>query len=564
MVRTLANLTRSSIAVLTVSLFACGGASKPDTLPNSGDTGQGIQPQDIAHEYETIELEGMRFVPEALELPGVAPVTVKRMPKLDVQRKKVARQKPKKPADIHVLVTLLADEAVARAKSGSPEDLEAARALRQEARTLLNEVYDAGAGSADELVVKRLAAVEAAVDEAQAVAYYEELVTRFPESESAMEYKTWLAYFLVRAGRIADAAAVVEGWDPASVSGRSAYVLAWVKYTQRDWDAANAAIAAAAVGWNGGGKPALLRDIVLLMARGGSSVADARAALTAVLPEDKPVLMTLHTYKLHEAYLYAGHYALASEALDAAMEAAAPADRVTFRYNQADFAFRLGQPGLAATRIEEAIKACSEWAECPEATRNVVAERILLLARVYHNTYASTLDDAYGQAAKALYTTYLGLQPARADAEEVAGNLKNLDDHMQNAQPAMGKHTKDAMKHFLMARAESINACYEAVLAGTPDLMGTVRVTLDVSQDGQVEAVATKPGPGEEGLAAVAGCITERTKDWRFPGRSVPGLTRLVVPYAFKAKAEAHAPAPGEPAGEGAEAGQPEAAPAGS
>jgi len=539
----------AKFTIVLALVAACGGSQTKDTTPVEPTEPTGPQPQDIVHEYKGTELHGMVFTPEALEWPAVVPVKVKgRMPTIVKQRKKVEGQQKKGKLginDVHVFVTLLNNSAGIKEQSGVQADIDAAMAMRTEARDLLKALAEQQGDGVSEVTLKRLAAIQVPLGEAEAIPYYEQLIAKFPQSESLLEYKYWLAYFYLRAGRDADAAAVVDGWDLASLTdGQAAYVVAWVKFRARDWAGASAAIATAAAKWSGGGKPGLLRDIELIMSRSGASVEDARAALASVLPPDKPVLMVLHTYKLHEGYLFAGRYELASQALDAAFDDAQDADKITFRYNQADYMFRLGRPAEAAQKIKAAYDACAAWDQCPPPLANAIAERMLLLARVYHNIYATSLDEKYMRAAKVLYELYLGITPDRPDKAEVASNKGNLDQHVENAKPEMGKHAKDAVQTVLQARAEGLQACYESVLQGEPDLTGSIKVTIDVQQDGSVSGVATEPGAGKDGLAAVAGCLGDEIKAWSFPARTVPGLTRLVYPISFSPKADAPAAAP--------------------
>jgi len=537
------NAAKLSIVLGLAVCLGCGGttANTEDTVPPVEEP-TGPQSQDIVHEYKGAELQGMRFTPEALEWPGVVPVKVKgRLPTLDKLRKKIAKQQKKKGKvklnDGHVLVTLLNNSAGIKEQSGQDVDIAEAKTLRTEARDMLKVMYDqAGEAEADEVTLKRLAAIQVPLGEAEAVAYYEELVARFPASKSLQNYKTWLAYFYLRADRDADAAKIIEGWDIATVPGRSAYVVAWSKYRARDFAGAIAAINAAAAGWTGGGKPGLLRDVELIMGRAGAPVDDARSALALILPQGQPVLMVLHTYKLHEAYLFAGRYALAAEALDKAYDDAQDGDKITFRYNQADYMFRTGSPAAAAKRVKEAYDGCAAWAQCPAPLANAIAERMLLLARVYHNIFATSLDERYSRAAKVLYEVYLGITPARPDKAEVDGNKSNLDQHIANSKPEMGKHAKDAMQTVLGAHGEALQGCYDAVLQGNKDLQGSIKVTIDVNQDGTVPSVATEPAAGQDGLAAVAECTIAEIKTWSFPARSVPGLTRLIYPISYAPK----------------------------
>jgi hypothetical protein len=541
-VRNVAILTRCFVLFVAGASLACGGGAKPDTIPDSPVTEPAVQPLDVAHEYEAVPVQGDSFTPEALERPGMPPVNVKRMPALAQQRTKVARAKGKaKPDDVHVLVTLLWQEAMKAELTGTEDDAAKAKVLFTEGRDLLQVLYDAaGQGAGDELTVHRLAAATLTLgDEPSAIALYSELLRRFPDSADATDYKTWLGFLLVRAHRSADAMPLTEGWDVAAdaTPAGAAYVVAWVAFRQGNDAGARAAIAAAAAKWRGPvGREALLNDVKLIMARAGGSVEEGRSALVSALPPDKPVFVTLHMYKFHEALMFAGRYREAADALESLMDGAVDSDRVTFRYNQADYEFRANNPGRSAERIREALAACAGWADCPEQTKNAIAERMALLARLYHTTYATTLDTNYADAAKALYGAYLELT-GRSDANDVKGQLSNLEDYVANANQSTGRHGKEVMGIFIQARGEQPKACYERALGTQPELSGEVKVIIDIAPTGEVTGVVTEPAAGEEGLAAVGGCLQDRIRAWTFPARTVPGLTRLLFPYAFKPRA---------------------------
>ncbi len=543
LVRHLSALT-STLLCLAV---ACGGSTpKTDTTPDQGDTPPAIQPQDIAHEYAAVELEGTRFEPQALGMPNMPPVTSKRMPSLKKARATYAKQAKKgkfNQTDVHVLVTLVFTAAETKMASGDPAQLEEAKALIAEGAAALEALRTSQGDKATELVTRRLAVAKAWQGDHAGASELFAAAAAYDTTDNDEEYNTWVAYYKLEAGDVAGAAALVDGWDVNAVSGQAAYVIAWVKLRQWDGAGAGEAIVAAAKNWKGGGKKELLHDVKVVAARSGLPVEQGIEAIKSILPEGKPLLVTLHTYEFHQALLFAGRYADASAALDTIFEGATQSDQVTFRFNQADYAFRQGKPAAAAEKVKQAHDLCAAWDQCPDAIKNAIAERMLLLARVYHNTYATSLDDNYANAAKVLYGMYLAITPERADKAEVDGNAKTLEQHMASADKAAGKHAKDTMKNVLTAHGEALNACYELGLSASPELTGTVKITIDVDPSGAVTGVVTEPAAGKEGLAAVASCAATDIKTWAFPSRTVPGLTRLVYPVTFKPKAAEAAPA---------------------
>jgi hypothetical protein len=532
---------------------ACGGSQQGTggTTPDTPDA-PAVQALDIAHELAEETLEGLRFTPEALERPGMPSVEQKRMPTLAAQKKKVAGQKKKDHDSVHVLVTLLwaeadsHDQAAAAAlakqdQATADAELAAATALRDEARGLLRELHGAAAGSATEITTYRLAIAEITQgDEAAATTALQDLTSRFAQSANAVEHATWLAYLHLRVDRTADAAALVEGWDATAeaTTASAAYVVAWVKFRQRDTAAAQAAIAAAAKKWRGGvGRPALERDTMLILARTGATAeqADAVLGVGGLSAQSAHKRATLLFTLAREGYLYAGHYDLAAATLDLMIGTAVPSDVVTFRFMQSDFEYRQHRPLVAAQRAAEAWGALGKCDQCPAQIRDLVAQRIADLAVRFHTIYVSSLDESFGRAAKVLYDLY-GSIPDRADTEEMRGHQSSLNDAMTSADPQNGKHDKSSMSGVLLARREALSACYEAVLATETTLAGSLKLTVEVNPTGQVVAVASEPAAGATGMAAVADCAAARIKAFTFPARTVPGRTVLVYPVVFKPK----------------------------
>jgi hypothetical protein len=260
-------------------------------------------------------------------------------------------------------------------------------------------------------------------------------------------------------------------------------------------------------------------------------------------------------FKLSESYKYAGNYDAAARALDVIVDEVVkgemPADDlVGFRYRQADYAFRLDRPGEAADRAiqaQKALAACGE--KCPAATSQAVMERILKLAQFSHTVYAKSLDGAHYDAAAALYAHYIAL-PGRPDTEAARGYLSSLQETRASADPAAGQHDQDVLLNYFWARRETVAACYEAALLTQPALDGSLELTIEIDARGEVSGATSKPAAGAEGMPAVAGCVVERARKWKFPSRTVPGKTTLTAPLAFRRQApESAAPeAAAEPA----------------
>ncbi len=502
-----------------------------------------LVPQDQTLSAKQIEIQGIAFAPEALGYPAMPQVVPRGRPALDRQRAKLAR--PKLIArDVQVLVTMLWDEA---GRAG--EDAERARTLREEARDALRKLHAQSAGKSDSVSLHMLAAAEMWLDdEAAASAAFEELLARFPAEDVRGGLRVWLACAYLRQQRSVDAVALTRDWKVEELSELGAYTLAWVAFLGGDAERARRAITTAAATWKDPvSRPAVERDLVLILARTGADVAEASRLIAEAAGGDAQRRYGW-MFKLSESYKYAGNYEAAARALDVIVDEVVkgqmPADDlVGFRYRQADYAFRLDRPGEAAERAMQAQKALAACAaKCPAATEQAVMERILKLAQFSHTVYAKSLDGAHYDAAVALYQHYVAL-PRRPDTDAARGYLSSLQETRASADPAAGQHDQDVLLNYFWARRETVAACYEAALLTQPKLDGSLELTIEIDARGEVSGATTKPGAGAEGMPKVAGCVIERARTWKFPSRTVPGKTTLTAPLAFRRQMQDAAPA---------------------
>lgn len=529
------------LVAAAVLVSGCGGAQN-ESAPARPVKAE-LVPQDQTLSARSIEIQGIAFAPEALGLPAMPQVTPRGKPALDRQRAKVAR--PKVLArDVQVLVTMLWDEA-GRA-GGDPVEV---RELREEARTALRKLHAQSAGKADALSLHMLAAAEMwLADDAAASAAFEELLARFPQEDVRGGLRVWLASAYLRQRRVKDAVALVREWKIEEQSELGAYAVAWVAFLGGEAERARRAIATAAARWKDDvSRPAVERDLVLILARSGAEVAEA-SRLVAEAAGGDAQRRYVWMFKLSESYKYAGNYEAAARALDVIVDEVVkgpmPADDlVGFRYRQADYAFRLDRPREAAERAMQAQKALAACAEkCPPDNAQAVMERILKLAQFSHTVYAKSLDGEHYDAAVALYQHYIAL-PGRPDTDAARGYLSSLQETKASADPAAGRHDQDVLLNYFWARRETVAACYEGALLTQPALDGSLELTIEIDARGEVSGATSKPAAGAEGMPAVAGCVVERARTWKFPSRTVPGKTTLTAPLAFRRQApEAAAP----------------------
>jgi len=557
------------LVAAAVLLSGCGGAQSEPASPTPARSE--VLPEDQSFSARPIEIHGIAFVPEALEHPAMPAGPARGRATLDQQRKRVAGRSRPAAADVERLVGLLWDEADSLKNTGAEKDTDAdkERALREEGRTALRSLRAQSPGKTDEIALQMLVNAEVWLgDDAAAASALEELSARFPDGEGQTGRRAYLAYLYLRTHKLADATNLTRDWKPDRESDVGAYVLAWVAFVGGDQDRARRAIATAAATWKDDRSRAdVERDLVLILARSGTDVAEA-ARLVGEAAAGDAQRRYVWMFKLSEAYKFAGDYDAASRALDVivdelAREARDPVpadDLVGFRYRQADYAFRLNRPGEAAERAMQAQKqlaACG--AKCPDDTSQAVMERILKLAQFSHTVYAKSLDSAHYDAAVALYQHYIAM-PGRPDVEAARGYLSSLQETRATAEPGAGKHDQDVLLNYFWARREVVAACYEKQLLAEPTLDGALTLTIEIDARGAVTGAKSEPGAGAAGLAAVAGCVVERARAWTFPTRTVPGKTTLVAPLQFKLQQPGDVSTPAPPAKSGPDDGQ---APAG-
>lgn len=521
-----------ALLVLALATAACtthakGGPAGP--AAGGGD----VLPQDQSFTLKDIEVRGVVFEPQALGLPVMTQVTGRGKPVVDRLRRRAARKNPEAD-DVHQLASALWSEAA------GASDAARATALREEARSLLRKHKLALGAKADVVTLEMLAAAELWLgDNAAAVAAYEELVRRFPQHAGARAFQTWLALARLRLHKVADAAAQVKSWRLDNLDDMGAYVLAWVSFLAGDGDTARSAIARALAGWRDATtRPIVERDLLLMLARSGADAAAAGKLIGALSESDTQKRYVL-MFKLSEAFEKDGRYADAGRALDIVVDEVVkgqmPADDlVGFRFRQADYAFRLDEPGRAAERAivaHQALGACGQ--RCPAATVQAVTERVLKLAQFFHTVYAKSQDQRHYQAARKLYQYYLEI-PDRPDGETVRGYLRSLEETRASADPNAGKHDAEVMLNVALARREALASCYELALMREPALEGSIKLSIEVDHTGKVAGAASDPAAGADGLARVAGCALDRARGWSFPSRTVPGKTVLDIPVQFR------------------------------
>lgn len=552
--------TGLAATAVAASAVACAPTQTADTTPKPV-TAQSEKPASEDQSFEGLEevkVTGNLYSPEALGYPSMVRVSSKRAPALDKQRKQFATAKPNKKAiEGKVLVTLLwegANQMLVKADTdaaATPEAKEAAKKtaleMRHEARMALREMHTSLGEAFDDVLLQMLFTAELWMgDKDAAAAAGQELVDRFADSPSAKLLAPWVAFVYLGQGKVAEAAQITQGWsldDPATDYSR-AYVLAWVAFHQGDFTRARDALAHAAKDWKIRGTwPVIEREMALMLARAGTPV-DEAAATIAALSENLQGNQFYWLYQLNENYAIIGDFAKAAVTLDKAMEVAGseipPENVVSFRTNQANFYLLEYDPAKAADYLIQAHQALGPCGDKCATMVDAITDQIAKMAPYLHTIYTTTLDERYYAPSKQLYDFYLTLN--RPDAETLRTYQSRLEETKKVSGQVTGKHSKEIMERATgVVRTQAVQGCYEGALQGNPTLQGMVQVTLGIDDAGQVTGVTVDPAPGEEGLGAVAKCLDARARTWTFPGRSLPGTTRVVRSFVLQSPVQPEA-----------------------
>lgn len=520
-------------SIVIAATVACG--PKPAPVPPPPPPTEAVAPpptEDITAELDQVALTGSRFVPEAVPpppMPRVVPAKKTTLAKERAAWKRLAKSTrataAERAAAAHVLATLLYDEA--RAK---PADK---AALLAEARAALQTIVDAAPGQADALTLEIAAALAfAAGDEAAAEPFLAELAGRFVNERAGLAAKAQLGFARLRQDRTAEAAAIVGYADPSTDVPELAYVIAWLRFRAGDGERAAGAIRTAATGWTDAAhRTPMLRDFLVMTARGGVPPADAAETIATLFPARD--LRYAFTYQLSKAYALAGRPDDAAAAIDLALAVVGDAvlknDLAVYRTEQADYARQAGRiediaPALAAAKA--AFDGCST---CAAEDKEALGEYAAKQATDLHHVYTRSGDPRYRAAAAAMYEL-LGTMATGEMGEVLAKQGRLL---ASAPPPKAGAQYPEALVGPLAARLQEPQACYEQVLQGEPALAGTVTLAIEVGQDGKVNGAAGDPPAGDAGLAAVSRCLEARARAWTLPSRPIAGVARVTLSFAL-------------------------------
>lgn len=321
----------------------------------------------------------------------------------------------------------------------------------------------------------------------------------------------------------------------AGLDYRAAYERAWSQFRAQDYPRAIEAMVSAISNWQPRSKSATAhQEMVFMMARAGIPVERAARAFRELAPGDTAAHFKW-LFQLYQGYDMSGYRSLATEALDAfraLRDETTPAQhRISIQLRYVNSYIAINRPGLAATWLikgHRALAACG--APCQHLDSSITAQ-LKQFATHFHSLYKTTQDERLYSAARRVYQYHASLQ--RDDAGAIQANLDVLEASRAGMVPDSGIHDKSLMDWATKARNNTIRACYESVLLREPTASGGLSLTLDIDDSGRVTDVNTDPLAGPDGIPAIAGCVQTRTRSWKFPSRSQPGMTTVIRTYEF-------------------------------
>jgi hypothetical protein len=97
-----------------------------------------------------------------------------------------------------------------------------------------------------------------------------------------------------------------------------------------------------------------------------------------------------------------------------------------------------------------------------------------------------------------------------------------------------GGMDKEAIRRVIREHIREIRNCYEKELQRSPDLYGKIVLEWDIEEEGRVSRCVVKSNA--LGNDAVANCIVNRLKQWKFPDPPKDQIGRVVFPFVFSSQ----------------------------
>jgi hypothetical protein len=97
-----------------------------------------------------------------------------------------------------------------------------------------------------------------------------------------------------------------------------------------------------------------------------------------------------------------------------------------------------------------------------------------------------------------------------------------------------GGMDKEAIRRVIREHIREIRNCYERELQRSPDLYGKIVLEWDIEEEGRVSRCVVKSNA--IGNDAVANCIVNRLKTWKFPDPPKDQIGRVIFPFVFSSQ----------------------------
>ena len=530
-----ASIALAALPLSFALVAGCGGgasteAAAASTTPTASAT------TDLTLELDAKSLAGWVFAPDALTRPGMPLVEPKKKVTIEKARANYAKAKPdERETFAQILATLL------YTASKTETDATKEKALFAEAAKALTETRAALGDKTTDVTLRMVGVYDLIVgDYAGAESAYADLhkilAADKKNAADAKDVSTWLAWAQLKQNKHAEAAKTLGDATPSKDEPERDYVLAWTKWEAGDGAGAWAAIQAAVKNWKSAStKPAVDRDLLIIAARSGAPVAE-QIAVVHELAGGKRSDEYTKLYTLHTANVFAGRYADGSALIDAAIAAAGDTvpknDPPKMRFQQGEYALRLGKVDAVASFVDQALKSLTACGTaCTPADASELVKSSTNVANLFYTVFATAEDPRFFQPAHDIYAAISANATdalAKADANKLS---TQLDETKKRAKPGIGTSDKTATTPFLRIHDQEVQACYESGLLINPTLAGTLTLTIEFDATGAAKGVATEPPGGAADLAAVATCAEAHARTWMIPSHSKPGTTKIKLPY---------------------------------
>lgn len=511
------------VAAIATASAGCGGKEAAVQGPQA-TTSAG---QDEIIDLESRPLHGSVWAPQAMGLPPMVLVGGRSKMTLDKARASFAKASAKQK---QLEAQYLATELYEASKTATE-----AKPLLDEARATLRGIGGDKLAGLEENSLKMLLSFDYQVEDYAAAL---EVATLLPPTEG----RQWQIDALLKLGRFDEAAALpakqtlVKGKPTPDVIARDAYLGAWIAWRKGDSAGAVSSIELAAKNWDRRyGAEVIDTETMVILARNGAPAANA-VELFAGLYKGTERDEALD--KLVIAYERAGRVKDAAIVLDAIAKSGEER-ALNARFKQ--FVYSLAGDGVdqvvaAGKQLQAAAIACvGAKSPCDPKSLDAAATEVKNVGTFLHAAFVSAHDVRYADAADALYDLY-PLFPDRKDLEQVVGYKKTLMESRPRLPAGKGTHSKEMVAPLFAIHTQEILACYDRVLLADATIAGDITTEFDLSDKGKIAAVRTTPAAGDSGLGLVASCVTEASKAWTFPTRSLPGTTIIKMKLTFVAK----------------------------